>query len=464
MTEYNNDRLLELSKKGVFKKFAPYSIGAEVLSLKSKSERLEFMSKINKDCFKRIYNDVKSGSSEAIHTVHLLYVTGFGLNYDEIKASRWARFSLFEGADISFEQALVELKKDIKESLALNSRADSLYPQFRTKLPLLLKNSLHCRSASINKVYNVLDSRTSVNLYPAYAGVKTTLVYKVSDTNECHIYDAFFESDSEQDCFVLDVITKLNIPSRFGDIRGRNTISNYPKRINKNKTFKYFAVRGTIVVPNSKKELLKEVFPDVKNTLDLAVKFMGSAEQKRQKFVDSTAEIAALEKNLLAIKKKSVNNNKIKNTQRVQYVKQLKALKEDYAETKREIEKLLESDVVNKEKLESSYPEYFLNFIASEVVGITEDYEVDALNLKPKDWSTHLSSLGFMSMYHPSFEAVSCCTVAELDETKIGSYIKSVRKLYKNEYNISGILIRPSSWVSTEKSSSRKRFFLSKNH
>ena len=441
MVHRHNDNLLAIGKSGILERASKdLENTADSIIIVNKADELLYMTRLSKSVLMRLYNQAKNGSRESMHSVSMLYFTGFGLEQSKQKALRWSSLSLLEPADLPFDECVAELKKDIKLSLSRNSGSEYVYPEFRTELPNLLRRNLINCPISYESMAEKLNRAKvfSLALYPVFAGVRTTLVYKVTESGDCYLYDAFLEDGSDEDRFAIDIASFLNIPKFLGEIRNNRTVPDYPKRMSRNSLtkFKYFAVRGVLVVPNSKKPLLLEKFPDVNNTLDLVQEFLKSFDKVRHPFVGNSEEIQKLEKSCEVLKKKA----------RSFYVKRKKnsiSLKRKYKEAKQQIKELLEQDTVNKEDFLSRYPEYFLRFIGTEIAGVTSNFDIHRLYLKPSDQPTHLSSLGFMTMSHPMFWQKSICTLEQCTERKLQNYAKAISELYQDEYKIAGVLVQP---------------------
>ncbi len=394
-----------------------------------------YMAKLEKGVLKRLYLECKGGSLVAMNTVSMLYITGFGIEESASKALRWSSFSLLEAADVSFDEALDELKADIRDSLLDNTNDDSVYPDFRKIIPRSLKKASKNTPATLDVIKEKLKGER-VHLSPVFRGVKTTLIYKTNNL-DCHLYECLIDDGSDLARIAIDQVVHVPIVPRFlGEIRNSRTIVDYNSRVESfaGRTFEYYAVQGFLVVPNSKKPQLKEKFPDIKSTLDLVNKFLDSAFVHRLPFIDNSVEIKNLEDLCVKIKRdarkyydeKGVNNKK---------------LKQQYIDARMEIRSLIGDQKLRKEQQLSSYPEYYLQFIATEIFGIDEKNRVVCVGLDPKVQPVHLTSLGFRAINHTNVERSYLSD--NLDSKMLSEYTAWINKMYGNEFNVSGVVVRP---------------------
>lgn len=448
-----NECLLSIGTAGILEKASENEKNtAFTFCVHKNSDELHFMARLKKSVLKSLYMQTKGGSREAAHTVSMLYATGFGIEKNDNKALRWASFSLLEPTDITFEDACIDLKKDILREININPENDFVYPEFRKKVPLLLKEHVSHKTCGLNEIQTSFRKKGEhlLSFIPIPKGVPATFIYKV-EGEDCHLYDSFIDMGQEEDHFSLDIASFLNIPRFLGELRRKRTIIDYPKRMsNKIDTLNYFAVKGIIAVPNSRKKLLKEKYPNVSNTRQMVSELMNSQKHIRSEFVDSVDEIEALKKQGAIIRKKAKRFYD-------KHKRNSKKLKSEYYGLLQQVKELIEKDKRDRELLESRFPEYFLKFLATEVIALTSNFEVHCMELEPMYQSIHCSSLGFITSDYFQTKG-SLCRLESLNEARCKEYVSHVSKIRK-DFDISGLLIQPNKRVCLSKRKNKQRYF-----
>jgi hypothetical protein len=456
-SKFKNDSLLSICKTGILERgIDKLHNTAETMTLVSGNTESFFMTRLDKETLKSLYNKVKSGSREAMHTVSMLYITGFGLPHSETDAVRWSSLSLLEATDISFDEALVVLRADIADILITDTSEAFVYPEFRTELPELIHSNLSHQVIDLDTIKTKLSrtKSTAVSLTPVFAGVRISVVYKISDDGkDCHMYDAFVEDGTDSIRFTLDVMSVLDVPMFLGEVRGKRTVIDYPARMAKHSKqpidFKFFVVRGVLAVPASKKAKLATSFPNAKNTFDMVNELLKFKSVVRKQFIASES-IDRLSRRCIATKAKA-------RSYFTKYKRNSKKLKTEYIAIKKELDSVKLKDTVNKEELLCSYPEYYLSFIGTEIAGVTEQLNIHRLSLKPSDQAGHLSVLGFMTTSHQGLVKASTTTLDRLTVKGISSYVNLLSKLY-GEYKLFGVLIQPNKDVTLNNRKDKQRY------
>ncbi len=415
----------------------------------------QLMARLPKTTLKRLYVDARSGSIDSMSTISMLYLVGFGLDKNESKSMDWMNFSLLEPASITFDEALSDLRKDIIEFEYRLEKDDHVHPESRNLMADSIMDVLGHEVSHLSTIKAKLKkSNPFLSLTPVIAGVRVTFVYKVSDNEmkDCYLHDAFIDNGDGTHRFSLDAMSKLKVPNMLGELRRKQTVVDYPKMMGEANRCKYFAVRGVLAVPASRRKELRKRFPDIANARELVDAFLSSHTEHRAQFVDSAPEISKLRTTARMLRDKA-DKYKAKG-------KKIPAkLKAKFAEVKAEVAEIRIGDVKRKLDLELSYPEAYLDFLALEIVGISKSSKIYRMSVKPSMQSTHLQGLGFKTLNHPAIGiSVAGCTLRELTEKRLHALVEKQHLAYQSEYRIGGILIQPNDTVDLSRPKRRRRY------
>lgn len=435
-------------------------------------ETLNIMPSLPRETVVSIATNAIKGNVDDMLTLSMMYSVGLGVPCIETCAQAWSFFALTQPSIMSFKKAV----RLLKEHLETLPKGDHQYPEILTAIYSKL-------TPSFNLIELGAIPEGPVIVTPLLAGIRTFLVYRVKehdDGKHCYLYDMRVGGvGGERVC--LELANKLDVPLYLGAIRGEPTIPDYPERVSEflRGPASYFVVAGTLVIPNSKKELVNRIWPDVRSAYQLMDELfaMGSVERRPHTNIQKYAQ-AILRLERLEDEAKEIESGDLVDSLRTQYNKRVAFLKKaKVVKTEEEIEALREEALALKEyarkvksgerekeietekevlekrlpKLkarnasaksehDAQYPENLFKFVATDLYyGRRGDVELMPLG---RSIDRHLASLGFTNFSHSMLQAYTAMSCKNgIDKSVFKSAMQRFTEYYP-EYNVSGLVIR----------------------
>lgn len=328
----------------------------------------------------RIVNRAYNGSPEDMHTLAMLYNTGYGVPFDRERAILWMRFATQQGMyydtfGAAYQRALIEAQ----------NCPETIFPD-----PIIYP----CLDI-IQKIHDVhSDSKLRLGcaVMPRLEGIRVYLIYRHVPGVTPHLYAGFYH-DGENYFMALDKLVALGVPRYFGEIRDKVIINDYAPFGNNT----MYVVAGTIYVPESKRadQTHMEVFNSFMTD--------DSTPLTRAHF-DIEDDKAALEEAIKTVNKLEKQRERLAGLNREFPEESLKALKKAKKQRRILREFLANADPdVDYQRYLDSRPEARLRFVASELYRWNRRLGLHTVPMG-RQGQQHLSSIGFTSLDHPTLE------------------------------------------------------------
>lgn len=408
------------------------------------------MPRIDKEIVINIATAARRGDLRSMGTLSMMYGVGLGVPKDETLCLCWAAMSIMEAPPVSLSSI----------TKSLTAHLDAISGAFA--YPAYILDAMK----SFTPKYDVIDSlkhvRGHYRISSSVKGIPLNLVYRFTDT-DCYLYSA---TTANGKTILLDRLQRLNIPKIIGvGAKGTPTIADYKARASSlvdGENVKLMVVSGVLAVPNSLRQIAKDLHPQCVKTTDLLVSLMQDERERyryermeilpkleaeledlraRRKLAKSGELAKKLKRDYSRLKAKPVQSNKVRKAmEAIQHeFKMCKSgeidhvIKAKIIKLKAEIKRVEAEDAENSKLHKFKYIENLLTFIPDDVFYYTpKGKRHPALG---NTFKVHLQSAGF------DCSGVSdiCLFATPSDKLRVKEIVEI---LHDEEYTTNSLILR----------------------
>jgi len=401
-------------------------------------EEVDIVPALHKKALREIVHGAINGSLPDMTTVAMMYSSGFALPQHLAKAEAWACFAVTNPApSVTYTEAIAELKLDYEQAKN-RARDDRVWPEaFEAVIDKVL------RKVNVTQKYVDQDVGKGVFVTPRIAGVRVNLVYRAYKRGEdmhAHLYAAFLHI-GDKIIYGIDQLRLIqSIPIELGTIRDRKVITHYSPF---GETVKLYVVTGTLAVPRTLREPMREHFPEVNTVSDMLREYLSSLSRSRLDdfgfvVVELREQLAKVNQRIDTLNKRADESGKMSEKAKDNLAK----LKSKAAKLKGRIKNSAEEQEKARAEYVNKLPENYLRFVASDLFTY-QNGKLMGTKLQSHT-HTHLQSLGFHTLRHPLVEILGL-QMKNRVLSGLDNVIDKFEKAFDDQYKVTGLNIRPCS-------------------